>query len=34
MNNVLRTPVHTNPQQNMTQARDITDDAATAMHAM
>ncbi len=33
--NVLRTLVHTNPQQNMTQARDIIDDAlATAMHAM
>ncbi len=27
--------VHTNPPQNMTQARDIIDDAlATAMHAM
>jgi hypothetical protein len=25
--NVLRTLVHTNPPQNMTQARDITDDA-------
>jgi hypothetical protein len=33
--NVLRTLVHTNPLQNMTQARDIIDDAlATAMHAM
>jgi hypothetical protein len=33
--NVLRTLVHTNPQQNMTQARDIIDDAlATAMRAM
>jgi hypothetical protein len=33
--NVLRTLVHTNPQQNMTQARDIIDDAlATAMHAI
>jgi hypothetical protein len=33
--NVLRTLVHTNPPQNMTQARDIIDDAlATAMHAM
>jgi hypothetical protein len=33
--NVLRTRVHTNPPQNMTQARDIIDDAlATAMHAM
>jgi hypothetical protein len=33
--NVLRTPVHTNPPQNMTEARDIIDDAlATAMHAM
>jgi hypothetical protein len=33
--NVLRTLVHTNPSQNMTQARDIIDDAlATAMHAM
>jgi hypothetical protein len=32
--NVLRTLVHTNPPQNMTQARDIIDDAfATAMHA-
>jgi hypothetical protein len=35
VNNVLRTLVHTNPPQNMTQARDIIDDAlATAMHAM
>ena len=33
--NVLRTLVHSNPPQNMTQARDIIDDAlATAMHAM
>ncbi len=33
--NVLRTLVHTNPPQNMTQARDTIDDAlATAMHAM
>jgi hypothetical protein len=33
--NLLRTLVHTNPPQNMTQARDIVDDAlATAMHAM
>jgi hypothetical protein len=33
--NVLRTLVHTNPPQNMTQARDIIDDAlAIAMHAM
>jgi hypothetical protein len=33
--NVLRTLVHTNPPQNMTQARDIIDGAlATAMHAM
>jgi hypothetical protein len=33
--NVLRTLVHTNPPQNMTQARDIIDDAlATAMQAM
>jgi hypothetical protein len=33
--NVLRTLVHTNHPQNMTQARDIIDDAlATAMHAM
>jgi hypothetical protein len=35
VNNVLRTLVHTNPAQNLTQARDIIDDAlATAMHAM
>ncbi len=35
VNNVLRTQVHTNPPQNMTQARDIIDNAlATAMHAM
>jgi hypothetical protein len=33
--NVLRTLVHTNPTQNMSQARDMMDDAlATAMHAM
>jgi hypothetical protein len=33
--NVLRTLVHTNPPQIMTQARDIIDDAlATAMYAM
>jgi hypothetical protein len=33
--NVLRTLVHTNPPQNMTQARDIKDDAlANAMHSM
>ncbi len=33
--NVLRTLVHTNPSRNMTQARDIIDNAlATAMHAM
>jgi hypothetical protein len=32
---VLRTLVHTNPPRNMTQARDIIDDAlATVMHAM
>jgi hypothetical protein len=32
---VLQTLVHTNPPQNMTQARDIIDNAlATAMHAM
>jgi hypothetical protein len=35
VNYVLRTLVHTNPPQNMTQARDMIDDAlATAMHAM
>jgi hypothetical protein len=35
VNNVLRTLVHTNPPQNMTQTRDIIDNAlATAMHAM
>ncbi len=35
VNNVLRTLVHTHPPHNMTQARDIIDDAlATAMHAM
>ncbi len=34
-NNVLRTLVHTNPPCNMTQARDIIDDAlATVIHAM
>ncbi len=33
--NVLRTLVHNNPPQNMTQARDIIDNAlATAMPAM
>jgi hypothetical protein len=33
--NVLRTLVHTNPPQSMTQARDMIDDAlATATHAM
>ncbi len=33
--NVLRTLVHTNPPQNVTQVRDIIDNAiATAMHAM
>jgi hypothetical protein len=33
--NVLRSLVHTNPPQNMTQARDIIDNAlGTAMHAM
>ncbi len=32
---VLRTQVHTNPPQNMTQARDIIDNGlATVMHAM
>ncbi len=35
VNNVLRTLVHSNPPQNMTQARDKIDDAlATAMHTM
>jgi hypothetical protein len=35
VNNVLRTLVHTNPTQNMTQARDIIDDAlATEMLVM
>jgi hypothetical protein len=35
VNNVLRTLVHTNPPQNMTQARDIIDDAlTTAIHVM
>ncbi len=33
--NALRTLVHTNPRQNMTQARDIINDAlTTGMHAM
>jgi hypothetical protein len=33
--NMLRALVHTDPQQNMTQARDIIDGAlATEMHAM
>jgi hypothetical protein len=33
--NVLRTLVHTNSPRNMTQARDILDNAlATVMHAM
>ncbi len=32
---MLRTLMHTNPPSNMTQARDIIDDAlVTAMHAM
>jgi hypothetical protein len=35
VNNVLRMLVHTNPPQNLSQTRDILDDAlATAMHAM
>jgi hypothetical protein len=35
VSNLLRTLVHTNPSRNMTQDRDIIDDAlATAMHAM
>ncbi len=35
INNVLRVLVHTNPPQNMTQARGMLDDAlATGMHAM
>ena len=35
VDNVLQTLVHTNPPQNMAQARDIIDDAlATAMHVM
>ena len=35
IHNVLRTLVHTNPPCNMTQDRDIIDEAlATAMHAM
>ncbi len=33
--NVIRTLVHTNPPQNMSQARDLIDNAlATAMHAV
>ncbi len=31
---VLRTLVHANPPHNMTQARDIIHELATAMHAM
>ncbi len=35
VNSVLRTLVHSNPPQNMTQAGDIIDNTlATAMHAM
>ncbi len=35
IHNVLRTLVHNNPPHNMTQARDIIDEAlATAIHAM
>ncbi len=35
IHNVLRTLVHTNPPHNITQARDIIDEAlATGMHAM
>ncbi len=35
LTSVLRTLVHTNPPQNMTQARDIIDnELATAMHVM
>jgi hypothetical protein len=35
MNNVLKTLVHANLPRNMTQARDIIDDAlTTVMHAM
>jgi hypothetical protein len=35
VNNVLRTLVHTNPPQNMTQARNTIDNAlATAMYAI
>ncbi len=35
VNSVVRTLVHTNPPQNMNQARDIIDNAlATVMHAM
>ncbi len=35
VNNVLRSLVHTSHPRNVTQARDIIDDAlATAMHAM
>jgi hypothetical protein len=34
-NVLVRTLIHTNPPRNMTQARDIINDAlATAMHAM
>ncbi len=34
IHNVLRTLVHTSPPCNMTQARDIINELATAMHAM
>ncbi len=34
IDNVLRTLVHTSPPCNMTQARDIINELATAMHAM
>jgi hypothetical protein len=34
IHNVLRTLVHTSPPRNMTQARDIINELATAMHAM
>ena len=35
INNMLKTLVHTNPPHNMTQTRDIIDDAlANTMHAM
>ncbi len=34
INNALRTLVHTSPPGNMTQARDIINKLATAMHAM